>query len=68
MKTNLAPKVVVLVLLAVIIIIGAIYMTKASPYAKQKEYDDAINNTVSRGGPPVKKPVPAVKTETPKSK
>lgn len=55
MKTAVAPRVVILVLMAVVIIIGAVYMKKASPSARQKEFDDAIDNTVARGAPTVPK-------------
>ncbi|MHB1456356.1 MAG: hypothetical protein ACYC0V_05510 [Armatimonadota bacterium] len=64
MKTNVAPRVVILVLIIVIIIIGAVYMKKASPGARQKEYDDAIDHSVARGAGPVTKdtaPIPPKK-------
>lgn len=50
MKKNLSPGVVVLIIAVVVIIVGLVWFRKASPTAKQKDIDAAIQNTVVKPG------------------
>jgi len=64
MRTNISPRVAIMILTIVIIMIGVVYMKKASPGARQKEIDDGISSSVARGPSPVTKAA----TPAPKNK